>query len=376
MKEEKKDSGEELIDIDEKGNKIEKEENKEKNTNKSTYSKYMIILAIIIIILISCYYFFNNKNKNKNKSVFDKITLKNIKLKNRVIFGSITHDIKKIEEVVKNNVSLVITDGAIVGDASTKLKKEGTFMVDNDDCIQELKQLPEIVHKYNSYILLDLVHLGLMSVDKPIYSPSVDKGFYNKEIESIAMTKEDILRVQDLFVQAAIRAKKAGFDGIEIHGGHLTLVSLFSTKKYNRRTDEYGGSDENRARFIVEIIKKIRKAIGNNMIISAKIDSPDEDNGISESQFLYNVKALEQAGLDLISISGTNPIRNNEDLYFYEYSKKIAEILKIPVVCIGGIKKYEQADYVLKNSKIEYIAMSREFLKQPDIIKKWYLNNK
>ena len=376
MKEEKKDSGEELIDIDEKGNKIEKEENKEKNTNKSTYSKYMIILAIIIIILISCYYFFNNKNKNKNKSVFDKITLKNIKLKNRVIFGSITHDIKKIEEVVKNNVSLVITDGAIVGDASTKLKKEGTFMVDNDDCIQELKQLPEIVHKYNSYILLDLVHLGLMSVDKPIYSPSVDKGFYNKEIESIAMTKEDILRVQDLFVQAAIRAKKAGFDGIEIHGGHLTLVSLFSTKKYNRRTDEYGGSDENRARFIVEIIKKIRKAVGNNMIISAKIDSPDEDNGISESQFLYNVKALEQAGLDLISISGTNPIRNNEDLYFYEYSKKIAEILKIPVVCIGGIKKYEQADYVLKNSKIEYIAMSREFLKQPDIIKKWYLNNK
>ena len=378
MKEEKKDSGEELIDIDEKGNKIEKEENKEKNTNKSTYSKHMIILAIIIIILISCYYFFNNKNKNKNKnkSVFDKITLKNIKLKNRVIFGSITHDIKKIEEVVKNNVSLVITDGAIVGDASTKLKKEGTFMVDNDDCIQELKQLPEIVHKYNSYILLDLVHLGLMSVDKPLYSPSIDKGFYNKEIESIAMTKEDILRVQDLFVQAAIRAKKAGFDGIEIHGGHLTLVSLFSTKKYNRRTDEYGGSNENRARFIVEIIKKIRKAIGNNMIISAKIDSPDEDNGISESQFLYNVKALEQAGLDLISISGTNPIRNNEDLYFYEYSKKIAEILKIPVVCIGGIKKYEQADYVLKNSKIEYIAMSREFLKQPDIIKKWYLNNK
>jgi len=373
MKEEKKDSGEELIDIDEKGNKIEKEENKEKNTNKSTYSKYMIILAIIIIILISCYYFFNNKNKNK--SVFDKMTLKNMKLKNRVIFGSITHDIKKIEEVVKNNVSLVITDGAIVGDASTKLKKEGTFMVDNDDCIQELKQLPEIVHKYNSYILLDLVHLGLMSVDKPLYSPSVDKGFYNKEIESIAMTKEDILRVQDLFVQAAIRAKKAGFDGIEIHGGHLTLVSLFSTKKYNRRTDEYGGSNENRARFIVEIIKKIRKAVGNEMIISAKIDSPDEDNGKSESQFLYNVKALEQAGLNLISISGTNPIRNNEDLYFYEYSKKIAEILKIPVVCIGGIKKYEQADYVLKNSKIEYIAMSREFLKQPDIIKKWYIKN-
>ena len=187
------------------------------------------------------------------------------------------------------------------------------------------------------------------------------------------MSKEDILRIQDYFVQAAIRAKKAGFDGVEIHGAHLTLVSLFSSQKYNRRSDEYGGSDENRARFITEIVKKIRKAVGNDMIISAKIDSPDEENGITESGFLFTAKALEEAGLDLISISGTNPIRN-EEIYFYDYSKKLAEVLNIPVICIGGIKKYEQAEYILKNSKIEYIAMSRELLKQPDIVKKWYLN--
>ena len=153
----------------------------------------------------------------------------------------------------------------------------------------------------------------------------------------------------------------------------MNLVSLFSTKKYNRRTDEYGGSDENRARFITEIVKKIREAVGNDMIISAKIDSPDEENGITESGFLTLGKKLEEAGLDLIEISGTSPIRN-EELYFYDDSKKLAGILKIPVVCIGGIKKYEQADYILKNSKIEYIAMSRELLKQPDIVKKWYLN--
>ena len=211
-----------------------------------------------------------------------------------------------------------------------------------------------------------------MSMDQPIYSPSVDKGFYNKEIESKEMTKEDILRIQDYFVQAAIRAKKAGFDGVEIHGAHLTLVSLFSSKKYNRRIDEYGGNEENRARFITEIIKKIRKAVGNDMIISAKIDSPDEENGITENGFLYTGKALEEAGLDLISLSGTNPIRN-EEIYFYDYSKKLAEILNIPVICIGGIKEYEQAEYILRNSKIEYIAMSRELLKQPDIVKKWLM---
>ena len=151
------------------------------------------------------------------------------------------------------------------------------------------------------------------------------------------------------------------------------MVSLFSSQKFNRRTDEYGGSDENRARFIVEIVKKIREAVGNDMIISAKIDSPDEENGITENGFLYTGKALEEAGLDLMEVSGPNPIRKGEKPYFYEATKKIAEILKIPVICIGGIKTYEQADYILKNSKIEYIAMSRELLKQPDIVKKWLM---
>ena len=70
------------------------------------------------------------------------------------------------------------------------------------------------------------------------------------------MTKDDILRIQDYFVQGAIRAKKAGFDGVEIHGAQLTLVSLFTTQKYNRRTDEYGGSDENRADLLSKLSKK------------------------------------------------------------------------------------------------------------------------
>ena len=85
-------------------------------------------------------------------------------------------------------------------------------------------------------------------------------------------------------------------------------------------------------------------------------------------------KALEEAGLDLMEVSGPNPIRQGEDPFFYEATKKIAEIVKIPVIYIGGIKNYEQADFILKNSNIEYIAMSRELLKQPDIVKKWYLN--
>ena len=370
MKDEKKESGEELIDIDEKGNPIEKEKPEKKT--KSNYKIMVAIVFCIIILCCCCYFFFFKKN---NKSVFDETTLKNMKLKNRVFFGPISHMAQRIENIVNNDVALVITEGAVVGDYTfSKLQPEGPFRIDSDEYIPDIKKLSDTVHKYNSYILLDLVHQGLISVEQPAYSPSGDKGLLNKDLQSKEMTKEDILRIQDYFVQGAIRAKKAGYDGVEIHGAQLSLVSLFSSKKFNRRTDEYGGSDENRSRFIVEIVQKIREAIGNDMIISAKIDCTDEENGFTESGFITTAKALEKAGLDLMEISGPNPIRTGGDPYFYNDTKKIAEILKIPVICIGGIKTYEQADYILKNSKIEYIAMARELLNQPDIVKKWYLN--
>ena len=371
MENEKNQTGEELIDIDEKGNPIEKKEEK-KEKKSSNICKYIMMIIIILFLIGLCFFYL--KYQKKNKGVFDETTLKNLKLKNRVFFGAISHDPKKIEEVAKNEVALIVTEGCMVGDFyPNPLQNGGPFRVDSDEYLEELKKFPEAAHKYNSYILLDLVHFGLNSAG-PSYSPSGDRGVY-KDIETKAMTKEDILRIQDYFVQGAIRAKKAGFDGIEIHGGHLHLVSSFFSKVFNRRTDEYGGSDENRARFLIEIIKKIREAIGNDMIISAKIDCVDENMGFTESGFLTAGKCLEEAGVDLIEVTGVKAVRN-EDMYFYNDTKKLAEIVNVPVTCIGGIKTYEQADYILKNSKIEYIGMSRSLLKKSDVVKEWYQNNK
>ena len=310
------------------------------------------------------------ENQKNIKTAFDETTLKNLKLKNRIFLGPCIHTAPKIESIVKNDIAMVTTEGCIVGDyAFSKLQPEGPFRIDTDEYLPEIKNLADIVHKYNSIILLDLVHQGLGSSEH--FTPSGGKLF-GLDLETKAMTKEDILKIEDYFVQAALRAKKAGFDGVEIHGAQLSLVSLFSSNKYNTRNDEYGGSDENRSRFIVEILTKIREAIGNEMIISAKIDNVCEEHGYTESGFITIAKNLEKAGLDIIEISGPNPLRNGNDPYFYEDTKKLAEILKIPVICIGGIKTYEQVDYILKNSKIQYVAMSRELLKQPDIVKKWY----
>ena len=156
MKEDKKESGEELIDIDEKGNPLKKEKEKEKRRSKPNNS-YKIIIAIILclIILISCYLFFSNKKSNK--SVFDETTLKNLKLKSRVFLGPITHLPEKIESIVKNKVAIVLTEGCIVGDYTfSKMQTEGPFRIDSDEYILEIKKLVEVAHKHNSYILLSI----------------------------------------------------------------------------------------------------------------------------------------------------------------------------------------------------------------------------
>ena len=309
------------------------------------------------------------EEKKETKTVFDQTTVKHMKLKNRLFLGPCIHTVPKIESIVQNGIALVTTEGCIISDfVLSKLQPEGPFRIDSDEYIPEIKNLADIVHKNNSYILLDLVHQGAGSSEH--FTPSGGK-ILNFDFETKAMTKEDILKIQNDFVQAALRAKKAGCDGVEIHGSQLSLVSLFSFSNINKRTDEYGGSDENRARLIVEIVQKVREAIGNDMIISAKIDNTDEKYGLSESGFLTTGKMLEKAGLDMIKVSGPNPHRNGDEPYFYEDTKKLADNLNIPVTCIGGIKTYEQVDFILQNSKIQYIAMSRELIKQPDILKKW-----
>ena len=165
------------------------------------------------------------------KGIFDKTTLKHLKFKNRVFLGPCIHTPEKIESIVKNDISMVTTEGCIVGDfALTKLQPEGPFRIDSDEYIPEIKKLSDIVHKYNSYILLDLVHLGIVSSEH--YTPSGGKGILNLDIESKAMTKDDIVKIQNYFVQAAIRAKKAGCDGVEIHGAQLSLASLFCSSKF------------------------------------------------------------------------------------------------------------------------------------------------
>ena len=121
------------------------------------------------------------------------------------------------------------------------------------------------------------------------------------------MTKEDIIRIENYFAEAALRAKKAGFDGVEIHAAHHYLISEFLSPLYNKRTDEYGGNDENRTRFLIEIIKKVREKVGKKYIVGMKINTEDGDeNGITEEGFFKACLMAKKPELILFNFQELN----------------------------------------------------------------------
>ena len=298
------------------------------------------------------------KTLEKKKDLFDETQYKYMKLKNRVFKGAIADcdlmengkiteiGLKKYEELSKLEIGTIITGGML-------LEPHNIIPVpslEKDDCIKELKKLPEIVHKNGVNIIAQVSLMG-----------------------DLNMSPNEIHRLTDLFGDAVARVKAAGFDGVEIGANHFGTLSQFLSPMFNHRTDEYGGSDENRARIIIEIIQKIRKKVGNEYILILKINSEDSDpKGITPEGFVTACKMAEAAGIDMIDITGMKWKKNKENkLVYFETGKSLAEILKIPVIITGGAKDLNVINDALNKSDIQYIGICRAILSEPDILIRW-----
>ena len=293
---------------------------------------------LFFLIYFNSLFTFILTQKGPQKNIFDETYLKNLKIKNRFfrsavgdnsfVGGKITEEGYKLyDQLSKNDVTNIFTGLTIVSDYY-QLENFYPFRLDKDEYIPEFKKLVDVVHKNGANFFMQLVHIGMNVITKPevVYAPSSlpipNQNRYSKE-----MTKEDILRIENAFAEAALRAKKAGFDGVEIHAAHFYLVSEFLSPLYNKRVDEYGGSDENRARFLIEIIEKIREKVGKDYIVGIKINCEDGDkNGITEDGFLKICQMAEKAGLDYIQISGITWMKEKiKGLIYEDQATKLAE---------------------------------------------------
>jgi 2,4-dienoyl-CoA reductase-like NADH-dependent reductase (Old Yellow Enzyme family) len=296
------------------------------------------------------------------KNLFDKTKILNVEFKNRFFRGGLweeladskghmTQDLFNIyEELAKGGVGTIITGYAFVSE--NEQPNPRMMGIYNDSFIEEYKKLTDMVHGHGANVIMQIVYGGSQSKfnteGRIIWGPSGVENEVTK-VTPKEMTKEDIKYLVNQYGDAAFRVKKAGFDGVEIHGAHGYLLSQFLCPYYNRRTDEYGGLIENRARIIFEVYKEIRNRVGNDFPVLIKINAEDfMDNGLTAEESLYVSKRLAELGITAIEVSGGNesslnvlegnlgPARNKvvvskeRESYFKEYATRLAHEVDIP----------------------------------------------
>ena len=330
--------------------------------------------------------------------LFDEIRINNMTLKNRSVRSATWAGmaeqggrcsmrlIELTEKLARGDVGLIITGFAYVMPNGQALTRQ--LGIYDDALIPNLKQLTKRVHAAKGKIAMQIVHAGVQTVmrerkNRPFWGPS---AVYDKTYQKTpkAMTQREIKETVQAFAHAADRVKRAGFDAVQLHGAHGYLVSQFLSPIRNRRTDKYGGPIENRARFLFEIYRAVRKNVGKDFPVLIKLNAKDfVRGGLNQKDALFVAKRLEEIGIDAIEISGgipasgdLGPARPNirtaaQEAYFLSLAKKIKNQLSIPIILVGGIRSFKTSNHILKTGAADLVSMSRPLIREPGLIKRW-----
>ena len=314
------------------------------------------------------------------KKVFEPVELKNLRLKNRLVRsatweglglpdGGLTDETYAIyEELAKGGVGGIITGFTSV--ALNDFYFGGMMRLCDDALIPQYQKLVEIIHREDCPVIAQLA-LGA-------YYRPVEGGRF-MQVEPDDMTTEEIHLVINQFVDAAVRAEKAGFDGVQIHAAHFFFLSRFVSPAVNHRTDAYGGSTANRARILLEILAGIQAA-APKLHITAKVNSSDFTyGGLDEDESLEICQLLAVNGIDSIEVSGNGTSVSGikahvNEGYFVPFAARLAEEVDVPVIAVGGFRALDTMEAVLNQTKVELISLSRPLLCEPDLPRRMQTN--
>ncbi len=287
-------------------------------------------------------------------------------------------------KLAKGRIGLIITGHAYVRPDGKAARRQ--LGISEDKCIDGLREMTRAVHAYDGKIIVQLSHAGFFSYAKltgqtPM-APSQVEGFAKSPRKE--MTLEEINDVTDAFVQAARRAMEAGFDGIQVHGAHGYLFNQFLSPAFNKRSDPYGGSVENRSLFLTDAIRSIRSAVGGKYPILVKLNAQDHiERGMTLDDSLKVGLMLQEAGVDALEISGGTPISGkfgasrtkidseDKEAYFRKEARAFKEKLDIPIIAVGGIRSFQLAEQIIHEGDADYISMCRPLIREPDLVARW-----
>jgi len=275
--------------------------------------------------------------------------------------------------------------------------------ISDDRFLTGLKQLTDAVHAAGGRIASQLHHGGLVAGHSaqdghPLWAPSEPPAFVGdfpdyflpEEMAAFAggvvpqvkvLTKEDIAAAIDQFAAGARRAKAAGFDGIEIHGGHGYLLSSFVSPSTNKRTDEYGGDLEGRARLLLEVVRAVRAAVGPDFPMWVKMDSREmgKANGIKIEDAERLAPMIEAAGADGITVTAYHDVGQgklhsasnipHEPGIHLDNAARIRQTVSIPVIASGRVE-IDRGDKGLADGQFDFLAMGRKLLADPELPRK------
>ncbi len=314
-------------------------------------------------------------------NVFDPLTVMNLTLKNRIIMppmatnfpssnGLVTKQLIDYYAPRSRGISLVTVEHAYVDRGGRRHTNQ--LGIHTDDTVSGLKRLAQTIHQSGAAAAIQINHAGgkcskQVCGIQPV-GPSSIKYFTEKMRRlSVAEIKELI----EAFVNASSRTIEAGFDAVEVHAAHGFLLNQFTSPLTNQRHDRYGGSLKNRFRFLIEVVKRVREEVGEVYPIFVRLGADDFTlGGLTIDESVQMVSKIVDAGANVLDISGGicgiyHP-RNTNPGFFIPMAEAIKNVVSIPVIGVGGITTIQLADQVIREGRVDLIAVGRALLNDPD----------
>ena len=329
--------------------------------------------------------------------LFEPCSIKNIQLRNRIVRSATWEGMcaadgrpsprlaRLYADLAWGGTGLIISGYTFVSPEGKQLP--GKMGIHSDDFADDHRHLTQAVHDAGGSLAIQLVHAGGQANPdqigrRPVAPSAVKVSQFPVEPEEL--TAAQIHEVEAAFGRAAYRAKAWGYDAVQLHGAHGYLINQFLSPLTNRRADEYGGGIENRIRFLMQVYKEVRRAVGDDYPVMIKLNAQDhQDGGLSPSDAAYAARKLDAAGIAAVEVSAGSagsgklgPVRSKIDApekeaYNLELARGIKAEVACPVMVVGGFRSYPVAQKALEQDGMDFIAMSRPLIREPQLPERW-----